>query len=130
MTNLEKLAELTEQLPPVPLPDAVLFMGSDRVEYRVERGECFGYALLVTRRIAMQRCHMTRGTIFPNHNHDVREWIFVESGMLVFFSKRGAERIRDGEWIHFPVGLAHSCEALQDTWLIGITMPPAEGYPK
>lgn len=121
-TNLELLRELTHQL---TLQDVVRKRDSDWVRYDTEAGNCLGICLLHERTVAVQKAFMSRDTVFPTHVHGEVEFIIVYEGCLQMNDKE----YRVAEVIHIPNGQEHTVKALEDTWMIAITIPASSAYP-
>ena len=75
---LEKLKELTPQLPELP----VTLRNGKIIEYETEGGTILGFGLYKTARIAAQRAFMSAGTVLPSHCHGETEHLIIESGSL------------------------------------------------
>lgn len=126
---LQKLELLTHELP--PLQYLTQRVGTAWVEYSVRNGYCLGLGLYKNEEAAVQRSIMTAGTVFPQHRHpDAIEILIVTHGSLTIFENAQEKRtISIGELHSFARGIPHSIQALEDTRLIGITVPAGEGYP-
>lgn len=121
-TNLEVLRELTHQL---TLADMVRKKCSDWVRYEVERGNCIGIGLLHERSCAVQKAFMSKGTVFPAHVHEEIEYLLIYEGKLELDGKQ----YDTGEVIRIAPGQEHIVKALEDTWMIGVTIPASTAYP-
>jgi quercetin dioxygenase-like cupin family protein len=123
--SLDKLRELTEKLP--PLSDLVRESRCvDVVEYDTGCGASFGFNVWNEPRIAVQRCFMTAGCVFTRHSHEGHEWVIVYSGSLRL---DGSTLLSSGDYVHFLPGEEHSPIAVEDCWMLCITIPAEEGYP-
>lgn len=127
MDNIRRLETLVNELP--DLSEIVQSARGKRVEYGVE-GECVGYGLLNEPEIAVQRAFLTKGTIFPPHAHDTKELLIVYIGRLNVMCDSKVVELSPGGHYYFPHNAVHSVEALEDTWVIGITIPADGGYPR
>jgi quercetin dioxygenase-like cupin family protein len=149
--DAEQIQLMAKNLPPVHLLTQ-LVNNENTISYAVKDGDCFGIGLFNDTQVAVQRSYMSKGATFPNHNHREREYIVVYSGSVRFAvepkalfmksDKSGTQILgRDynsapievvlnvGDAIAFPAGVSHAVEALEDTWMIAITIPAAEGFP-
>ena len=99
------------------------------VNYAVSKGSSKGYRLKYTKAIAVQDNIMTKGTVFDVHEHLGREWIIVYEGRIQFTQNGDSVILNEGEGLVFEPAVEHEALALKDTKLIGITIPPDEGYP-
>ena len=127
--DFQWLEELTKTLP--DLSDLVA--GKSRMgytEYATETGTAIGWSLLNIPEVAVQRHFISKDTEFEGHTHPANEWVIVTKGMLQFTVGYGwRDTIRVGQCQFLPADCFHSCVALEDTWLVAITVPAAEGYP-
>jgi len=129
MRSVEELKDLTIEL------DATLIQSVDEkvadVFYDVEGGECYGFSLFNNGKIAVQRAFLSKGAEFPMHIHD------DEKEHLIFYEGKGKaivegqeDRIlEEGDCILIPAGVSHGWKILEDSWVIGITVPAEEAYP-
>lgn len=128
-TDLLWLEQLTETLP--DLSDLVA--GKSRmgyIEYKTKTGTAIGWSLLNIPEVAVQRHFISKGTEFEGHTHPSNEWVIVTRGTLQFtIDHEQCSITHVGQCQFLPADSFHSCVALEDTWLIGITVPAAEGYP-
>lgn len=122
-TNLEVLRSLTHAL---PLQDLVRGRGVDWVRYEMEKGTCIGIGLLHERAIAVQKAFMSQGSVFPMHLHGEVEILIIYEGKIEtkgkVFGRGDIARIENGE--------EHTITALEDTWMVAITIPASSAYPK
>ena len=128
MSNLDVLRNLTENLPSL----GTLLEKKEKgfVEYSVKYGTCFGIKLLWDNSIAVQKAFMSKGTVFPDHVHDLeKEILIVFKGNLVINKENYTTNLSAGELSEILPGESHSMFASTDTWLIAITIPAEEGYP-
>lgn len=133
MDTVDKLKILTEELPPVPKLSALVSQNDEitpYIEYAVEKGTAIGFAILYKDEISGQEAFMSKGTLFPFHIHDALEILIPYEGKLLV--RKGDEEIEVnvGDTITFKQGESHCVTALEDTWMVGITIPSSDGYPK
>jgi len=127
--NLLWLEQLTEALPDL----SELVAGKSRMgytEYLTTTGTAIGWSLLNIPEVAVQRHFISGDTEFDSHSHLSNEWVIVTKGALQFVingEQRSVTYV--GQCQFLPAHCHHSCMALEDTWLIAITVPAAEGYP-
>lgn len=125
--TLERLEELTPKLPSLVMPlDTVGF-----VEYITQDGGyAIGFNLYSSPSVAVQRALLTEKTIFPVHCHDQSEVLVVYDGIARV--RRGDQDILlgRGECCMFTPGEPHSISVEEaPLWVIGVSVPRAEGYP-
>lgn len=97
------------------------------IRYKTEDGRCEGYALDVTEDYAIQFAEMPTGSVLNIHRHEEHEIIIIISGKLEQLSNKST--ITKGQCHYFPPGCPHGYKALEDTKMLGITIPPSEDYP-
>ncbi len=103
------------------------------VEYETVEGRITGYGLLNEENVAIQKIFSSKGSKLEYHIHKVKEWLIVIEGKysIVIDKGQGAESIvlHHGESVYMEPGTCHSAEALEDTWIIAITVPADGGFP-
>jgi len=124
---LPALVELTAKLKGTPTQRVV--------EYPTEGGTVIGIGLMNDRYGAVQKVLMSKGAKMPCHQHPLsREWLIVLSGRVKICRIEGGEVkervLTRGEYAFLNSGEGHGTEALEDTWVLGIAIPPDEGYPR
>lgn len=122
-SSLIKLRELTHQL---TLSDCVRADSPGWVRYETLKGSCIGVALLTERSVAVQKTFMSRGTIFPKHVHSETEIMIIFEGSLQI----GKSILGPGDLVRFAPNEEHAAVALEDTWMIAVTVPACGAYPK
>ena len=135
MSNyLDKLKELTEDLPAIPkLSDLVDVDNSAKHStiYKVDKGTSFGISLLSRAEVAVQELFVSKGTTFPEHVHeDEMEWGIIYKGEMLVNIDGKEESFKAGDCIAFNKGSIHSSLAIEDSWLIAIAIPKIDGYPE
>jgi quercetin dioxygenase-like cupin family protein len=127
--NLEYLKHLTANLP--SLGGLIKDRANKRIDYAVENGTCNGIAILYKEKVAVQDSYISKGAVFPFHAHDVIEVLVVYEGKVkITFVDENEAIIGAGELIRFDINQLHSCEGLEDSHLIGITIPASPNYPR
>ena len=104
--------------------------GNGETVYECENGKCVGINLYSEPDVGVMRIYMSKGTEFPKHRHEhEKELGIVYSGKLLI--RRGGQvyRLGIGDHFYFLPGEPHSAKALDDCWVIFITVPKAGGYP-
>jgi len=123
---MNRLAEIAPEL--VEFARMISGDGS-QVHYEVD-GTAIGTKLIYEPSIAVQRVFLSAGTEFPLHCHKGREIMTVYSGQLLVFFDGQCQELNASDSINMGPGKEHYERAVEDTWLIAITAPAAEGYPK
>jgi len=122
--NIEILKDLTNRLAPL-----IDYEKNDVIEYKVPAGTCLGFGLFNVPEVSVQKAFLSKGTIFPIHTHKVMEWLMVYKGKLES-SINGRKKILDiGAGVYINPEEEHSVLAVEDTWIIGVTIPSDSGYP-
>lgn len=125
--NLRKLEELTAKLP--NLVDA---FGSGAIAiYKAEEGsQAIGLSLWKEESVAAQRCFMAKGSKLATHCHDEEtEVLIVYRGHLVVTIGCNDVHLKPADLLRIAPLDPHSATALEDTWVLAVTIPAAEGYP-
>jgi len=100
------------------------------VEYDVSEGTGFGNGLFAADEVAVQRAFFSAGTVLAEHSHSETEVLVSYRGRFRLVMGDGSEReYVPGEVALILPGMAHSVVALDDWWVIGITVPGSSGYP-
>jgi mannose-6-phosphate isomerase-like protein (cupin superfamily) len=126
--TLQKLRELTEKLP-APLLTGLIADSCPHVEYVID-GTCIGFALYWEQDVAVQRAFMSGGSHFTLHEHKVHEFLLVYQGYITVTIDDEEHEVEPPDAIHIPPNTPHTVLAHEDTWMIGITVPASEGYPR
>ena len=84
LTISDKIAELTKKLTfPTAINGKELFK-----EYKMKEGTCYAWYLYEkTGAVGVHRWFMSKGTIFPSHEHKEKEWIIVFRGSLKLYTE-------------------------------------------
>lgn len=71
------------------------------------------------------------GCFVPPHQHENEQFACVLHGKIKFTLGEGDDpqtvTLRDGETLHLPSNVVHSAEALEETVIIDVFVPPSEG---
>ena len=128
--NLERLRKLTEDLPPIQsLRDMVSERIGQLIEYDIERGVCIGIGLYNTPDVAVMRFAMPKGSFIARHEHKNEvEIIVVYKGKMEFKINGDVKVVETGEVALLPRHIAHTVEALEDSWMIALTIPASKDY--
>lgn len=125
--NLKKLEELTARLP--NLVDA--FGSGSIVVYKAEEGaQAIGISLWKEKAVAAQRCFMAAGSKLAIHCHDEEtEFLIVYRGHLMVTMDGKDIHLKPTDVLRIAPPDPHSATAMEDTWVLAVTVPAAEGYP-
>lgn len=78
--------------------------------------------------MAVDRVFMPEGTQFDSHAHHVTEILVCASGQLSIETAEEIHQLRPTDVLKISAGTVHSCQAVVDTWVIGILV--ADGISK
>jgi len=134
MNNIDKLKQLTEELPVVPKLEDLVESNSltnHSVIYDVKEGTSFGFGLLSRPEASVMELFVSKGTAWPDHLHeDENEWGILYKGKLKVVIDGKEIILTPGQCVHFKKEVVHSSEAIEDSWLIAIAVPKLIGYPE
>ena len=126
--SLRKLRLMTEGMAP-----SLGVFGDDRtnvLEYDVEGGTAIAFGLWKNGKAAVARTFLSAGVLFPAHSHNEKEFVVVFSGHMEMTVGGKTFSLLPGDATQINAGQTHSANAIEDTWLIAVTVPCAEGYPE
>ena len=125
--HLEELKVLTKSL-----GDLVNIFSDNYTTYNTPGGTCIGLNLFNDKVIAVQRCFLTQGGMFPEHIHEEIEIIVVYDGeaQIVIEGIEKTQILKVGDIVRIEPNKKHEFTALTDVWVIGITIPASTAYPK
>ena len=135
---IENLQILTKNLEGLPQGTAQYKSGDDCNA----NGTILAFNIFDTNNISICNCFMAKGSCFELHKHETNEYAVIYKGKVKILCSN-AYTIKDGvaydlkpdtilgvgDCAYIPPNTLHSAEALEDTWTIGITVPPDAGYP-
>ncbi len=126
VSNIKQLKKLTAEL-----NELITVRSESHVEYAHEGDErTIGLGLYNDNLIAVQRAFVPKGK-FPRHAHKEIEVIVVYTGLCEFhFDTDDPILLKRGDVLRIPPEKAHSVNVIEDTWMIGITIPSSPGYPE
>ena len=126
-SNLEKLRELTEKL---PFPKHISKIKKNFVEVKMEVGTGLGWGLLEDKKTNVSQWFSSKGSKFPLHTHDSKEWIIVYEGTCELTDKDGEVHVIKRGDSHYNLPQEkHQAYFPEDCWYVTITIPSAEGFP-
>lgn len=135
INELDELRKLTEKLPAVPkLQDLVNHREELFLEYKIEgEGETSAHALINSKDVCVQNLYISKGTHFDEHVHkDKIEFAILYKGNIKITHEDGSiVTLNVGDSVRLEKGEPHSADAVEDSWLITMTIPgDREGYAK
>jgi len=134
-TKYEMLRHMTENLtegPPLPVVgnkkidmEGISYFNVDVVE-----GEATFYPLYVSDDYAVARYFAKKGTVHGSHVHEgITEYCIIVSGKMKFVYGDREDKFGALECVVIWPDIPHGAEFLEDTWLIGVTIPGEGGWP-
>lgn len=141
-SNLQKLRSLTTSLapfPPVLMPgceSGPMLTGSDDractgyTEYKMKEGECFAWFIHRSGNdIAIHRWFNSKGTHFPEHTHQEKEWVIVYKGSMELTVNGINRTLKAGDSYYAEPYTIHSAYFNEDCRYITITIPSSKEFP-
>ena len=131
MADLTKLNKITKELKDLSYLRLDKTTPGD-ISYLDESGKevCKGYYLYKEGYVAVQQAFIKKGNILPNHSHKEKEYLIVYKGKIkVTINNQEQKTYNTGDCVYFQPHTLHCVEGLEDTWMIGITVPASEVYP-
>ena len=132
MADLSKLRKLTQEVNGLVYETVSKEVNGD-ISYKTDdkiNEACLGYFLFKNPKVAVQRAHIKKGSILPQHEHKQNEYLIIYDGKIKVTINEQEQRIYTaGQSVYFPPKTLHCVEALEDAWVIGITVPASEVYP-
>lgn len=129
--NLDRLRELTPRLPSIPkLEQFKEILEKDAcVEYKMDLGTSFAYNLFKGPGVSVARVFISSGGKFPLHKHDETEAIIVYYGSVLAVHNEKRFRMKPGDMVFVLPNEEHKFTALEDTWMIAVTVPHSKDLP-
>lgn len=129
MDSLDKLRQLTNDLPSIPKLGDFKLEHEKFTEYIMPIGTCISRSLLSQKEISVAKTFISSGGEFPKHNHPEKEYIVMFSGSMIVYYGDERKTMQTGDCIVFERGVPHRVRALEDVWLISVTIPYSKDYP-
>lgn len=133
-TNIDKLQELTESLPPfISLTTGVPRPLNFKHLKTATGGPLLIAGLYKTADVAVSISYMAPDTVLGTHYHDETEILVVYSGeMIITYALDDIKHTINSESGPFTIlpNVGHKAEChVPNTWMVAMTIPAAEGYP-
>ena len=129
-THIDKLRELTDKLPALSMSEIIKKQfANNLIEYEGTSGSVIGLGIYKEEDLAIQKTFLSKGSHVPKHSHLENEWMIVISGYIHFEFNGTVKKIKNGGLVYFNMNEYHAATAIEDTWLLCITIPPSGGYP-
>ena len=124
--NMVRLEELEARFNSDPFSDLPM------TEWDFIGGVVRAWTLLSRRGIvSVVKVFLPSGALFPLHSHDETEVLVLYEGKAQHKSVLPEEKIMTpGDCVQLLPGVTHQMEALEDTWLVAVTVPDSEAFAK
>lgn len=123
--HLDKLKELTPDL-----SEFVIGEKTNRINYSVSSGDCYGLALMKSNRVAVQNVIISTNSTFNAHKHEEKEWAIFYKGTGIFFIGENEYEYNPGSFFYLTPGISHGIKiSYEKTGIICITIPASDSYP-
>lgn len=99
-------------------------------EFNLENGTAFGWTLFATEEVHCFRAFLSRGTVFPLHEHNLsaETTILYRGAMQLICSEEGCKpestTMEIGKPVYLDKRVNHKLVALEDSWVISVLIPP------
>jgi len=128
---LDKLKELTPQLPLIPSIKDLRFADGAIVKYKLVGGEALSNSLYSDEDIAIAKFFIPKGIIFPTHVHkESDEWLIILEGTLGLDLEGKTIMLDKYDSIKITADKPHKAIAVEDSTIIAITVPRDDGFPE
>jgi len=126
--HLDRLKELAVSVP--DLTRLAIEGPPGSIIYTTPEGPVTGWNIMNIPEIAIQRLYLPKGYTFPGHQHEEHEWVITYSGhWAIIFDDGERVEMKTGDGAHIAPHRSHHAKGIEDTWLIGVTIPSSRGYP-
>ena len=130
-TALDKLEELTPNLPIVPSIKDFQIITEGIIKYRLDKGEAISESIYSTEDIAIAKFHIPKGSTFPTHAHfNSDEWLIVIHGTLGLIIEEKYILLNRYDSIKITADKPHQAIAVEESTIIAITVPRDDGFPE
>ena len=127
--SIEELRKLTHKLP--SLKELIQERHNKMVQWETDGGTCIGFTLWDEESVSVVRSFLSKGTHFKPHVHPgSNETMIIYKGKMKIRYNNSEQFLAEGDTVILDIEQPHETWALEDTWLIGITVPGSEGYPR
>ena len=132
MSYLPILRELTNLLHEggPNLSDIIKTDSDDIIEYEVmDIGKAVAFGIYNVPDIAVSKVFISEGAKTLEHEHDTIEWLILYEGSVMIDCEGQDWKINKGQGFYILNNSPHTVEALEDAWMIAITIPADRGFP-
>jgi len=124
--NLDRLDEISKTMNLISKD-----ISDGYVKFECEGGDCETWHIFNdTNQISILKAHLPKGCKFPVHPHlDSNEIIVIYRGQISVKIDDEVHILSVGESYFIPKNKLHEHYAIEDSWVIGITIPSDISYP-
>jgi len=124
--NMVRLGALEAKFEADPFSDLPM------TKWEVNGGIVRAWTLLARRGIVtVVKSFGPKGCVFPKHSHTEVEILVLYEGKARYTDSSPLEMIMEpGDAVRIAPGTSHEFVTLEDTWVIGITVPDSEAFAK
>ena len=90
--------------------------------------ETISQKIVAGEREMLAQIYLKRGALVPMHSHESEQMTYILQGALRFLIAGEEITVREGEVLHIPSGVAHQCEALEDTFELDVFSPVRQDW--
>ncbi len=96
----------------------------------MDKGTSLMFGLLNEPSISCAKQFVSKGSIFPQHTHNQKEFLIVYEGEMLLEMEGNQYVLGIGGCIYINPGVEHGATFSSDCWFIAITIPQTEGWPQ
>ncbi len=126
--NMQRLEELESKFQSDPD-----HLNPPTTEWEVGEGKVVRAWTLLNRRnvVTVVKSFGPAGSVFPAHKHKEVEVLTIYEGRARYSDSSGVDTVMEpGDSIRILPGVSHEFQTIEDTWLIGVTIPDSEAFAK
>ena len=128
---LDKLEELTPNLPIVPSLQDFKIVSDGIIKYRLDKGEAISESIYYTEDVAIAKFHIPTGNTFITHAHkNSDEWLIVLKGILGLTVEDEYFLLHKYDSTKITADKPHKAIAVENSTIIAITVPRDDGFPE
>ena len=110
------------------------FKSKGYIDYKVDNGIATGTCLFNNGDLAISRTVVSKGTVWPIHEHPEKEFVIMISGtfrmILQHLDKEEDVILNPNDTMYIKPDTPHMGKAITDCIMIAMTVPASDGYPK
>lgn len=127
-SHLELLEKKTNNLSGFPEGDMV---DTIVTSYSLENGESYAISLLNDDNVSVALWKNEKESIFPAHSHKEKEWLIVVRGIVsISVENETTYILKNSDSITIEPNTVHELYFIEDTDIVGITIPKSKEFPK